>query len=327
MEAQILSNHEIDPGEWDTFIAHSPQGAIYTQYGYITAVCGRWQALVVMDGPTWEAVMPLWITRKGPYLRVPQAPFTQYWGICFASRTFHQTYKAYSWKQAVVSLAVAHLQPYDWFQLHFAPSFDYPLPFHWAGYTLQARYTYQLPLAGTPAEIFAAFAGPLQRQIRKAQRAEVSIRASEDLSVLADLIRRQEASGNLILDKNPAYYKVLEAVHDFLRQGESPVLKVALDAQGTVLAAGLFGSYRCRQYYLIGAYAPEHRNSGAMSLLMWHQIQQAIAKGDRVFDFEGSMIQGVEAFFRKFGASPVSYLSISRNRLPFFVKWMHALLS
>jgi hypothetical protein len=50
-----------------------------------------------------------------------------------------------------------------------------------------------------------------------------------------------------------------------------------------------------------------------MSALLWHCIRQAKARGNRVFDFEGSMDAGVERFFRAFGARRELYLVLKRD--------------
>ena len=53
-------------------------------------------------------------------------------------------------------------------------------------------------------------------------------------------------------------------------------------------------------YYLISGSNPEFRSSGAQTLILWEGIQFA-AKVSKAFDFEGSMIEGIETFFRAFG--------------------------
>jgi hypothetical protein len=70
-------------------------------------------------------------------------------------------------------------------------------------------------------------------------------------------------------------------------------------------------------YYLFGAALPAHKNSGAMSLLMWEGIQLAAAKG-LSFNFEGSMVESVERFFRSFGARQQPYLSVERHNSFFY---------
>ena len=90
----------------------------------------------------------------------------------------------------------------------------------------------------------------------------------------------------------------------------------AEDAQGRLHAALYMVWDDHSAYYLMGGADPELRNSGATGLLMWEAIQFA-ATVTRVFDFEGSMIEPIEHFFRSFGARQKPYFQVSKiNSLP-----------
>jgi hypothetical protein len=66
-------------------------------------------------------------------------------------------------------------------------------------------------------------------------------------------------------------------------------------------------------YYLMGGADPALRTSGAMSLLMWEAIKHA-ARVTKAFDFEGSMIEPIERFFRAFGPRQTPYMHLFRTR-------------
>ena len=86
----------------------------------------------------------------------------------------------------------------------------------------------------------------------------------------------------------------------------------ATDDAGRVHAVSYAVWDRSAAYYLMGGGDPELRTSGASSLLMWEAIMRARAVSD-VFDFEGSMLQPVERFFRSFGGRQTPYLWVSRS--------------
>ena len=98
--------------------------------------------------------------------------------------------------------------------------------------------------------------------------------------------------------------------------GGSPGLRAPARPAGRVHAAMLLVWDERRCYYLQGGGDPALRNSGAHSLLVWEAIQRAASKS-RLFDFEGSMVESVERFFRAFGArqSPYSQVALVRSRL------------
>lgn len=62
----------------------------------------------------------------------------------------------------------------------------------------------------------------------------------------------------------------------------------------------------------MGGGDPALRNSGATSLCMWEAIRFA-ATVTKSFDFEGSMIEPVERYFRAFGAIQTPYFSVSKT--------------
>ena len=66
-------------------------------------------------------------------------------------------------------------------------------------------------------------------------------------------------------------------------------------------------------YDLISTLDPDYRASGASSMLVYEMIKFLSGEGVKVFDFEGSMIPGVEESFRHFGAKQTPYFLIWKN--------------
>ena len=87
---------------------------------------------------------------------------------------------------------------------------------------------------------------------------------------------------------------------------------IAEDEQGRRHAGVYIVWDNTSAYYLMGGGDPDLRNSGATSLCMWEAIQFASTVTQR-FDFEGSMMEPVEKFFRAFGATQTPYFSISKT--------------
>ena len=58
---------------------------------------------------------------------------------------------------------------------------------------------------------------------------------------------------------------------------------------------------------------PELRSSDAVQLLVWKALEFVSSIGLTEFDFEGSMIESIEAVGRAFGAKQVPYFAISKN--------------
>jgi hypothetical protein len=88
---------------------------------------------------------------------------------------------------------------------------------------------------------------------------------------------------------------------------------IAEDAAGKAHAGAYIVWDEASAYYLMGGGDPALRNSGATSYCMWEAIRFA-ATVTRSFDFEGSMLEPVERFFRSFGPEQVPYSRVTHSR-------------
>ena len=86
----------------------------------------------------------------------------------------------------------------------------------------------------------------------------------------------------------------------------------ATDIDGNMHAA-LFVIWDSQSAYnLISTIDPDFRNSGAATLLV-KEIIKYVSTQTKKFDFEGSMIEGVENSFRQFGAVQKPYFTIYKT--------------
>jgi hypothetical protein len=108
-------------------------------------------------------------------------------------------------------------------------------------------------------------------------------------------------------------------VHAGLERDRVTVLS-AVDASGAVHASLYCVRDDERAWYLGGGGDPALRSSGAGSLLMWELIKES-AKHVPAFDFEGSMLPGVERYFRNFGGRQETYFAVSRTSRRFAPVW------
>jgi hypothetical protein len=318
MEAVILNHDEIDPVIWDQFILASPQGMIYSYYHYITAMAPEWKAILVKSKDTIHAVIPLAIERKPMGLTFSRQPvFAQYWGICFRPVEASIS-KSYDQKKQWIKLIIEKLPVgFHLFSQNFSPAFDYPLPFYWHGFELKVRYTYQIDLLKTEEALWANISENNRRDIRKAQKAGITIQAGQDV---ATVIRIFKAAKEKEVDHIAAadYDKLQAVVRHYSEHAGSNTL-IAYSTEQQPIAGIVFFKFAKTTIYFFGSTDPAYKTSGAMSLIIWEGLLRA-QKDTAVFDFEGSMIEPVERFFRGFGAAPVPYLNISRNKLPYLLR-------
>jgi Acetyltransferase (GNAT) domain len=96
------------------------------------------------------------------------------------------------------------------------------------------------------------------------------------------------------------------------RERQAGAVRLAVDEDGRQHAGAFFVWDAERLYYLVGGSDTALRSSGGMSLVIWDGIKLAGSLGLR-FDFEGSMIEPIERFFRGFGGTPEPYLHVTHT--------------
>jgi hypothetical protein len=70
-----------------------------------------------------------------------------------------------------------------------------------------------------------------------------------------------------------------------------------------------------RSYYILGGYDQSNKHIGAGAAAVDACIKHSINLSIKHFDFEGSMIQNVEKYFRGFGGDMVPFYTINKAPL------------
>ena len=162
------------------------------------------------------------------------------------------------------------------------------------------------PLVTEVTQTFSPWASHVIRLFRNASFVEVEW--SDDVETFLRLNDMVFARQGIRAPYDHAYVRRLDRV--CAERGQRHIL-IARDAAGRA-HAGLYVVFdESAAYYLMTGTDPEHKSSGALSLLTWEAIQRA-GETSKTFDFEGSMMRRVEPFVRSFGAVQKSYFNVSR---------------
>ena len=305
-----------DLGEWDRFVDESPQGCIFCRSWWLEAVCpGGFEILVLRRGGRIVAGMPLVRYRRWGLDAIHMPQLTQTLGPLLAPPASDRYEKALSTEMELLAELVEAIPPAAHFNAFCHYRFTNWLPFHWAGYEQTTRYTYAIDGLSDLEAVFANFAHSKRKNVKKAEKL-VAVREDmpprEFYGHHAASLRKQ---GDTIFYS----YEFFERIHRATAERGAGKTWFAVDPEGHVHSA-IFVIYDARSaYYLISTIDPGYRSSDSATLLVMRALEHVATVTDR-FDFEGSMIQGVEASFRKFGAVQTPYFHIHRNRLPWWAR-------
>lgn len=300
-------HHDDDLAAWDSFVTKSPQGSVFCRSWWLRAVCpASFDILVAQERGEIIGGMPLPHNKLGPFKLIQTPPLTQTLGILL-SPPDPDYYRELSTQLHVTEALVAGLPPFDSLVLNFAPHFDNWMALYWAGFEQTTRYTYRL------TDIKRSdLLDNLDRSKRKNIR-----RAAKQVTVHTDLpADRFYANHRLTLAKQgltisysqDCFQRLYKAAH---AHGAGRTW-YALDEADNLHAAILVVYDHHAAYYLISTIDPDFRRSGAATLLVM-EAAKYVAQFTDVFDFEGSMIPGVEQSFRRFGARQTPYFHITKN--------------
>ena len=288
---------------------------LFSQDWWLDIVCGEqnWDVLLVEDKERILAAMPVYTPNKG-YITMP--PHTQTMGPWLSPESGDTKYaKAIGKKQELCKLLAEQLSPFSYFTQSFNYRITDWLPFYWEGFRQTTRYTYLLKDIGNEDTLWQNMSTNIRRNITKARdKHRITVRKGipvEDfLHIQAQTFERQQVRVIEDIEK----LKQLIAACRERNQGD---LWGGYDEEGRLHAVAFIIWQEHSAYYLAGGGSSELRESGAHSLVLWECIRY-VSQFTGLFDFEGSMIPGVERFFREFGGIQTPFFTISKGNLSLF---------
>ena len=271
----------VAPGEWDAVVAE-----------HAGRVVGRLPFVIKRRyGFTYNAMPPLTQT-LGPWIEPKEAKCA----------------KVLAWQKDVMNELIQRIPAFDMFGQNFHYEVTNWLPFYWQGFEQTTRYTYLLSDISDHGTIWDGLMENIRTDIKKADR-RVCVRTDLGLDRFLEVNEKTFLrQGKRLPYSHELVYRIDNACGDGSRR-----VFFAEDGTGRIHAALYIVWDERSAYYLMGGGDPDLRNSGATSLLMWEAIKFA-STVTRRFDFEGSMIEPIERYFRAFGGEQKPYFYVTKTR-------------
>ena len=268
-----------------------------------TVAPGQWEEAVVED-KKGNVIARMPYVKNGSRVEMP--PQTQTLGIWMAPELDGD----YGAQKKAITDVFSQLGRVKSVVHALSPENTYILPFRWMGYRMEPRFTYRICDLSDCGVLYQAFNKTAKKNIKYAKN-KVTLSDETDVDTLWNMLNKTfEAQGR----KNPMskelVYRIVKTCEE---SGHGKYLQ-SMDAEGNVHSCAYFVYDEQVCYYLFGATDAEFRNSGAQSLILWEGIQFA-SEHSKVFDFEGSMIEGIENFFRQFGGICTPYYEVRKMTL------------
>jgi len=275
---------------------------IYMHPFWLDSVCEgnqQWDVLLYeKGGEIWSSFVYV-VTKKYGFTLIHMPKLTQFLGPYIKYPKGQKYYKKLSWEKEVMNYFIDNLPKFDYFNMNFSYNITNWLPFYWRGFNQTTRYTYVIEKKLDLETLSKTFETDIRRRRRrKANNIGVEVYESQDIKKFYDLNKmtffRQEI-------EIPYSFEFIENLYYKCRENNVIKMFFAKDKYGEIIAGNFLVYDENSVYYLMGGINPNKKDLGGMDVVLYESIKFA-NKSDKVFDFEGSMKESIEKYFRSFGA-------------------------
>ncbi len=283
----------------------------------------EWLDIVCIGGMEWNIIFSydaqnniqgfwLYVFKQQLFWKKITMPsFTPYMGPRLFYPENLNEYERISFENKVLKDLQEQLPIFAEIKFKWAREYTNWLAFYWNDFKQQTSYTYLIQDTSDKEMLFKQFKKSIQRQIRKASE-NLQIRVAETADEVINMLEMSlGASSKHLVEK-----AILQKLHQFAHSKKQSCILEAVDSNEKVIGAIYLVWDQQEMLYLYGGYDDKINDSGAMPLLFWNALQKA-HELQLSFNFEGSMLQGVERFFRSFGAIQTPVFTLEKKSFPY----------
>ena len=300
----------IDKQKYREFCKKEKSLPIFSKDWWLDAVCGEdnWSVVLIEnDNGEIIASLPYYKEKEYGFNTIKMPEFTQNFRLLIKYPKGQKYGKRLSYEEKIITEIIERLPKYDRFNLNFYYSLTNWLPFYWKGFKQTTRYTYVIEDLSDLNKVFNSFSRSKRENIR---------RAEEIVKVFTDLPAKDFYENHRLTLKKQnneiSYsFSIFENIYNNVYMHDSGKVFYAIDGKNNLHAALLIIWDDIQAYGLINTIDPDYRNSGAAALVT-KEVIKYISTRTKKFDFEGSMIKGVENSYRQFGTIQKSFFNISK---------------
>lgn len=238
--------------------------------------------------------MPVLTQKLGPYIVYDKNKITEA--------------KKITYEHEIYAQIIEKLPNYDSFIINFDQKYKNWLPFYWNGFKQTTRYSYRLSEIKDTDNMYQNYAKSKRQKIRKAENLRVKYDLNLDIFyTYFDSVIKQR--GDTVSFSKSLFVSLCEEIY----KKNSGRIFYCIDDEENIHAINLTVWDHEVAYYLIAMRREEYNSSGGTEFLV-HETIKYVSQFVDIFDFEGSMIKGVEESFRFYGAHQTEYYSISHTK-------------
>ncbi|MBP7507340.1 MAG: hypothetical protein KA807_05950 [Prolixibacteraceae bacterium] len=292
---KLIHNSKIDIERWDKVIYNSPNSRVYAKSWMLDIVNEEWNGLIYGD---YEYIMPVVYSKKWGIEYAYQPIYSQQHGIfpppspeitkCFIDFLIER------FRYLDISLNSMNLVQ------------DSNLK-------IEERANFLLSLRPEYEDIAKNYSNDCKRNVKKAR----VLNEFSDQVTIEEFMQFYIANNKVSLNDSVIGH-LKKIVSKSLMSGIGEI-HGAYSKRNQLTGVSFFLKDKERRISLCSVSSEEGRDNFSMFFIIDNYIRNNSSKS-LILDFEGSIIEGIAMFFKRFGAEPETYQHIKFNRLPWPIK-------
>lgn len=297
--------------KYNNFYSEHTDICLFSSPWWLDAVCGKdnWDVILVEKNGIIKASFPYFLKKgrfNATYITMPT--LTQKMGpyIVYDSSNISEM-KKIGYEHEVYDQIISKLPKFDFFLINFNQNYKNWLPFYWNGFKQTTRYSYRISDIKNHDLVFNGYAKYKKQKIQKAKN--LILQYDLDFNQFYDYFEEAvKERGETCSYSRKLFIRLCETVYEH----NSGRIFYCIDENKNIHAINLTVWDNDSAYYLIAMRKNAYKNSGGTEFLVDETIKYVSQFVD-IFDFEGSMIKGVEASYRWYGAQQTEYYNITKD--------------
>lgn len=287
---------QLKPVDWDSKVQCQSGSSIYMLSNYLDEIAPGWGYLESDSGIRF----PIWIQQKWGIKQLRQPLFSQHFSPIFP----HKNYSNFDLNSLLETLS--GLAPIADIQLDLKRN---QLPKGWKS---QERITYRLQLPTSTTELQEKYSNHHQRILKKPETLQLG--PSNDQQGFIKLLKAEMPA---LTGLQAEQFDAVDRLVTWLSIKRRGQLFTATDGDDLLAACYILHSGQ-RLLYQWAVSSPAGKQRQAMHRLIDYVLCEYAGSGLE-FDFEGSMLPGLQRFYAGFGAKPYLYMRLSYSKFPAFL--------
>ena len=285
---KYVENKNINREKWDSLIANSVNGFVYSTSSYLDIVCDSWDALIYDD---YEIVMPLPVKKKYGIKYITQPNFSQQLGIIYIDKP----------EDDVISKFTVFLKNSF---LYFALNLNFDNKINSLKFIDKTNLV--LDLNNSFDVISRGFSKNTKRNINKSKKEEFTISINKESKSFTNFF-----VSNLTEKVPEQTINILNNILDYSFDNEIGEVYSVLKDDELLASVFILKSFN-RYIYLAATSSNKGKELRAMFYLLNYFIENN-CNSNTILDFEGSDVEGVKRFYKGFNAKEQNYKHIFKK--------------